>query len=1112
MQENGVTNPLPGDPASPSVDRGADNDYYFAGLYSTTIGSIVASYGDYVPVGLVTTNEEACERAFVSTTDDDLRYHFNLPATLQPTDLLSVTLSPLNLDTTDPVRARYGFEVYFNGVKVQSEILIRPAQTGQPYTTPQFSVASVNAQVGPGYDNIVSLKGINYNNDGGGNWMGMDYVQLNPPSPPIPAPMIPWTVGLADNNWPCAAATPCTGGGATANFVQESAAVSPLPGSPTSPSTDRQADNDYYFGGLYTTTIPSVVTAYGAYTPVGLVAANEEAVERAFSGGGTEERYHFNLPNTLPPNQLVSISFAALNLDETDPVNAHYGVEVYFNGVKVQTEIAIRPPQLRQTFSTVPFTLGSVNAGMGSGFDNIITLKGIPYAADGGGNWMGIDYISMDLATNTIPPSVLPWTVGMNDDAWALGHGGGSNTTFVWGDGTVNPLPGSPVTTDLFDGLSDNDYYFAGSYTTVIAGNGSYTPVGAVYVNEDGAEGALAEGAAFGLENELRYHFNLPTTLSADALLSVSFDALALDNTALDPQYGVEVYFNNVLVQSEIIIRPAECAFCANRVGMTITTPQFSPASVNAQVGPGYDNIITLKGISHAAEGGGDYVQLDFVGLDPHAQIAFPWACGKNDNTHNRSGTGGGANANFWQENGNINALPGSPNSPQTDQQSDNDYYFAGVYTNTLPGVVSKYGDYTPVGTVLANEGGAERAFAGADNDLRYHFNLPDSLKPDDLLSITFDELDLDGSVADPHYGVEVYFNGVLVKSETIIHWAQTGQALSTQPFTLASVDARVGLGYDNIVSLKGINYNADGGGAWMGLDYIQLNAVHASPFPWTVGQADNGWPCNAGSPCTGGGAYANFVQENGRIDPLPGNAGNRVADGQSDNDYYFSGNYTTTIPSVVASYGPYTPVGEVPVNELGTERAFAGGGNDLRYHFNLPSTLKPDDEVQVSFSAISLDETSCCGNPIPTDPRYGVEVYFNGVLVQTNMVIRPAQLRMNNTTPAFTLASVNAQVGPGYDNIVSLKGVNYSADGGGAWMGFDYVQLNSVPLQFLIPTLVGDQVVLKWTGKGALQKAPALNANPSLIQWQDVTPVPTSPYSEAIVPGASRFYRLKQQ
>ena len=126
----------------------------------------------------------------------------------------------------------------------------------------------------------------------------------------------------------------------------------------------------------------------------------------------------------------------------------------------------------------------------------------------------------------------------------------------------------------------------------------------------------------------------------------------------------------------------------------------------------------------------------------------------------------------------------------------------------------------------------------------------------------------------------------------------------------------------------------------------------------------------------------------------------------------------------------------------------------------------------------------------------------------QLNMTIRPAQLGVANTTPAFTLASVNAQVGPGFDNIVTLKGINYAADGGGAWMGIDYVQLNpsTIPLQFLQTVVINNQVTLRWTGNGALEWAPTV-----LGPWTAFSPVPASPYTEAVTPGENRFYRLKK-
>jgi hypothetical protein len=50
------------------VDQQADNDYYFAGVYSNTIPSVVSFYSAYAPVGVVTTNEE-CGRAGLRGTD-----------------------------------------------------------------------------------------------------------------------------------------------------------------------------------------------------------------------------------------------------------------------------------------------------------------------------------------------------------------------------------------------------------------------------------------------------------------------------------------------------------------------------------------------------------------------------------------------------------------------------------------------------------------------------------------------------------------------------------------------------------------------------------------------------------------------------------------------------------------------------------------------------------------------------------------------------------------------------------------------------------------------------------------------------------------------------------
>ena len=216
------------------------------------------------------------------------------------------------------------------------------------------------------------------------------------------------------------------------------------------------------------------------------------------------------------------------------------------------------------------------------------------------------------------------------------------------------------------------------------------------------------------------------------------------------------------------------------------------------------------------------------------SQAALVWTVGINDGAWPTNGVGGGAATNFWQETG-TNALPGNPANAQADQQSDDDYYFAGSYTNVIAG----NGSYSPVGSVGANEDGAERAFAGTDNDLRYHFNLG-SYNAGDLFSITFDANNIHEVGADSRYGVEIWVNGVQVMPEVLIGPNQTvkvGDTVTSPNFTLGSVGAVTGPGYDNIVALKGINYGGAGGGQWLGIDYVQMD-VTPVPEPGSAGLA----------------------------------------------------------------------------------------------------------------------------------------------------------------------------------------------------------------------------------------------------------------------------------
>lgn len=201
-----------------------------------------------------------------------------------------------------------------------------------------------------------------------------------------------WVVGIDNTVWDFEAATPGSGGGPNATFVQENGVVNALPGNPGNAETNLLSDNDYYFEGTYT----SVIASNGSYTPAGTVAANEESVERAFAGGDNTLRYHFNVPDTYGPNDRVTVSFDALNLDTTG-ADPRCGVEVYINGNLVRPEEVIRAAQLDQDYTSPPKTLAEVGIVTGPGADNIVTLKGISYNAAGGGNWMGIDFVKMDI-------------------------------------------------------------------------------------------------------------------------------------------------------------------------------------------------------------------------------------------------------------------------------------------------------------------------------------------------------------------------------------------------------------------------------------------------------------------------------------------------------------------------------------------------------------------------------------------------------------------------------------------------------------------------------------------------------------------------------------------
>ncbi len=131
----------------------------------------------------------------------------------------------------------------------------------------------------------------------------------------------------------------------------------------------------------------------------------------------------------------------------------------------------------------------------------------------------------------------------------------------------------------------------------------------------------------------------------------------------------------------------------------------------------------------------------------------------------------------------------------------------------------------------------------------------------------------------------------------------------------------------------------------------------------WELGAPGRGWPQDQGGVL--------FIQESGTNDP-PGNPMSPAVAQQADDDYYVGGEYPA-------------PIGVVP-DENVMERAFAGTDNDLRIHFNIPADVSPEAFFRFSFEANNLDDRGK-----NADPRYGVEVSFNGNVIMSGLTIRAA-------------------------------------------------------------------------------------------------------------------------
>jgi hypothetical protein len=182
VRETGLQD-LPGNPAniggaSGDAERDIDDDYYFAGVYTTAAGD-----GVYVPVGVVSENESYYDRA-LTAGDPNMRWHFNLPDTVTTDDHFTFTIDFHNLSESNAADiSSYDLTFWVDGKQIgeMQPHLDVDIPSAQSWDIDLDDLGGVE-QVGPGFDHYVEVRSTP---TGSARWASLDYVQLEVSSDPI---------------------------------------------------------------------------------------------------------------------------------------------------------------------------------------------------------------------------------------------------------------------------------------------------------------------------------------------------------------------------------------------------------------------------------------------------------------------------------------------------------------------------------------------------------------------------------------------------------------------------------------------------------------------------------------------------------------------------------------------------------------------------------------------------------------------------------------------------------------------------------------------------------------------------------------------------------------
>ena len=181
VQENGAS-PLPGNPANTGgsgATRNIDDDYYFAGVYTTAAG-------DYAPVGTVLTSESYFDRA-LTNGDPNMRFHFNVPETVGAADTLTFTVDFYSLNEATPADdSGYDLTFWADGAQV-GDMQPHGDSNFDAAQSWDFSLSDLGgvAERGPGFDHYLEVRSSKV---GSSRWASLDYVQLEANGNAIPEP------------------------------------------------------------------------------------------------------------------------------------------------------------------------------------------------------------------------------------------------------------------------------------------------------------------------------------------------------------------------------------------------------------------------------------------------------------------------------------------------------------------------------------------------------------------------------------------------------------------------------------------------------------------------------------------------------------------------------------------------------------------------------------------------------------------------------------------------------------------------------------------------------------------------------------------------------------